>query len=352
MTRQVRTRRRIWSVIAISLALAAVDTPLLAQGPAAERVVPWNREAFPQLSATIAERYPMVRGVVVARGDCVVYEHYRFGGAEVRWPVYSVTKSVLSILVGIAIDKGRLRLDQKLPELLPEIAGKVVDPRASEITLRDLLSMTSGFESIAPIEVPGVWNSDVWMTNRRVKYAPGSHFYYDNEGTDLISVILARKIGENVVEFARRELFAPLGIHGFEWMADMDGHVPGQSGLQLAARDMAKIGVLYLQQGRWRDRQLISTGYVLESTRKHSEGGDPVKAAYGYLWWKSNDRSDAYFAAGTNSQLIYNVPGRNLVVALSSTASVPGGSQRFVNDVVLPAEAALSAQTPCVDRLQ
>jgi CubicO group peptidase (beta-lactamase class C family) len=294
----------------------------------------------------------MVRGVLVARGNCVIYEHYRFGGADVRWPVWSVTKSVLSVLVGIAIDKGHLRLDQRLPELLPGIAGKIVDPRAADITLRDLLTMTSGFESIAPIEVPGVWNSDVWMANRRVKHAPGSRFYYDNAGADLISVILARAVGENVAEFARRELFAPLGIDGFEWMTDMDGHVPGQSGLRLTARDMAKIGLLYLQQGRWRDRQLISTGYVLESTRKHSDGGDPFDASYGYLWWKSNGRPDAYFAAGINSQLIYNVPDRNLVVVLSSTASVPGGSQRFVNDVVLPTEAALPAQTPCIDRLE
>jgi CubicO group peptidase (beta-lactamase class C family) len=352
MTRQLRTRRRIWSVVAIALAVALADTPLLAQGPTPQRVVRWSREALPQLSVSIAERYPMVRGVVVVRGGCIVYEHYRFGGADVRWPVYSVTKSVLSTLVGIAIDKGKLRLDQKLPELLPEVVGRIVDPRAAEITLRDLLTMTSGFESVAPVEVPGVWNSDVWMANRRVKYAPGSHFYYDNAGTDLISVILARKLGENVADFARRELFAPLGIDSFEWRADMDGHVPGQSGLRLTTRDMAKIGVLYLQQGRWREKQLISTGYVLDSTRKHSEGGNPVNAAYGYLWWKSNDRPDAYFAAGVNSQLIYNVPGRNLVVALSSTASVPGGSQRFVSDVILPAEAALPAQAPCIDRLE
>ena len=342
----------MWAAIAISLTVAAADTPLLAQQPTPQKVAPSNWEVLAQLSATIGQGYPTVRGVVVARGSCIVYENYRFGGADVRWHVYSVTKSVLSILVGIAIDKGRLRLDQKLPELLPEVAGKIVDPRASEITLRDLLTMTSGFESIAPIEVPGVWNSDAWMANRRVKYAPGSHFYYDNPGADLISVILARAVGEKVPDFARRELFSPLGIDGFEWRADLDGHVPGHSGLRLTARDMAKIGVLYLQQGRWRDTQLVSTGYVLEFTRRHSEGGAPLKAAYGYLWWKSNGRHDAYFAAGANSQLIYNVTDRNLVVALSSTASVPGGSQRFVNEVVLPAEATLSAQAPCIDRLE
>src|SRR5262245_45447505 len=134
MKQSLRTPRRILSAMAIVLAVVSADTPLMAQSPALQKFAPSSREAFEELSTTTADRYPMVRGVVVARGGCIVYEHYRFGGADVRWPVYSVTKSVLSVLVGIAIDRGRLRLDQKLPELLPEIVGKIVDPRASDIT--------------------------------------------------------------------------------------------------------------------------------------------------------------------------------------------------------------------------
>ena len=109
--------------------------------------------------------------------------------------MHSVTKSVLSILVGIAIDKGLLRLDQKLPELVAEAAERTIDRRAADITLCDLLTMSSGFAPHEVVEVPGVWNSSVWMISRTVKYTPGTHFYYDNQGTNLIAIILRRAVG-------------------------------------------------------------------------------------------------------------------------------------------------------------
>jgi CubicO group peptidase (beta-lactamase class C family) len=344
--------------IATGVALVAVAgsiTPLSAQVLTVQRVDAQRRDPLPAVTAQIERKYPTVRSLVLARGNCIVYEHYWNNTADARWPVNSVTKSVLSILVGIAIDKGLLRLDQKLSELLPDTARKTSDPHASEITLRDLLTMTSGFDPDNLTSVRGVWNSSVWMTNRSVKYTPGVHFYYDNPGADLISIILARVVKDNnIAEFVRQELFSPLGIESYEWSTDMDGNLRGAFGLRLTARDMAKVGTLYLQHGRWHDRQLVSKDYVIDSTRRHNNGGAPVKAGYGYLWWttKTNDGVEPYFAAGSGSQLIYNVPDRNLVVALSSAASVPGGSQRFVNDVVLPAEAVLSAQAPCIGRLE
>ena len=116
---------------------------------------------------------------------------------------------------------------------------------------------------------------------------------------------------------------------------------------------MAKIGLLYLQQGRWRERQVISEAYVLASTRKHIDGGEPVHAGYGYLWWTrpTRDGSPAYFASGAQSQLILNFPDRNLVMALASGSSLPGGAAKFINEVVRPAEAALPAGAACIGRL-
>jgi CubicO group peptidase (beta-lactamase class C family) len=264
-----------------------------------------------------------------------------------------VTKSVLSILVGIAIDKGLLRLDQKLPELVAEARERAIDPRAADITLRDLLTMSSGFDPHETIEVPGVWNSSVWMIRRTVKYTPGTHFYYDNQGTNLIAIILRRAVGGNIAEFAKNELFAALQIDRYQWAVDGDGNLPGDSGLLLTGRDMAKIGLLYLQRGRWRERQVVSEAYVLDSTRKHNDGGEPVHAGYGYLWWTGprRDGLPAYFASGSQSQLIVNFPDRNLVMALASGSSLPGGAAKFINEVVLPAEAALPAGPACVARL-
>jgi len=338
------------AAIGISLFIAA---GFPAQLTTAQQATASTAETLAKLSATIAGQYPSASALVLARGNCILHEYYANNSREVQWPVHSVTKSVLSILVGIAIDKGLLRLDQKLPELVADATERTIDPRAADITLRDLLTMSSGFDPHEMVEVPGVWNSSVWMVRRTVKYTPGTHFYYDNHGTNLIAIILRRAVGDNITDFARSELFAPLQIDRYQWAVDGDGNLPGYSGLLLTGRDMAKIGLLYLQQGWWRARQVVSEAYVLDSTRKHSDGGEPAHAGYGYLWWtrRTQDGSPAYFAAGSQSQLILNLPDRNLVVALASGSSLPGGAAKFINEVVFPAEAALPAGAACVGRL-
>jgi CubicO group peptidase (beta-lactamase class C family) len=120
----------------------------------------------------------------------------------------------------------------------------------------------------------------------------------------------------------------------------------------LTARDMAKIGALYLQHGRWGDKQIVSEAFVAESTTKQTDGGPPLNAGYGYLWWIDSTKTNlaAFFAAGTGSQAIYVVPKLNVVVAVQAD-KIRGGSQNFINDVILPAEALLSPSTPCAARL-
>jgi CubicO group peptidase (beta-lactamase class C family) len=185
-----------------------------------------------------------------------------------------------------------------------------------------------------------------------VKYPAGTHFRYDNVGSDLLAVVLSRAIVKDASSFAQDRLFAPLQIENYSWPVDVEGHLHGESGLALTARDMAKIGMLYMRHGRWGNRQIVSEAYVRDSTAMHNDGGPPVRAAYGYQWWvgKTGTDLDAFFAAGYLSQLIYVVPGLDLVVALSAN-SIPGGSKKFVNEVVLPAAAKLAEQPSCVARL-
>src|SRR5215210_8697053 len=188
------------AAIGISLFLAA---GFPARPTTAQQVTATPAETLARLSATIAVQYPSAKALVLARGNCILHEYYAYNSPDVQWPMHSVTKSVLSILVGIAIDKGLLRLDQKLPELVAEATERTIDPRAADITLRDLLTMSSGFDPHEMVEVPGVSNSSVWMIRRTVKYAPGTHFYYDDEGTNLIAIILRRAVGGNIAEFAK-----------------------------------------------------------------------------------------------------------------------------------------------------
>lgn len=348
-----------WSLAALALPmLAAMSAPSLAQeAQGASDTKAATSQSFADYSATLAQHYPTLRALVVARGNCVVFEYYRKDiDAETLSPVYSVTKSVLAILVGIAIDRGYLRLDQKLSELLPETIDGNVDPRVRDVTVRDLLTMTAGFDPTedrayaSTIRVPATeaWR---WMLESPIKYPPGTHFSYDLLEPGLLSVILTRAIKQDAVAFAQRNLFDPLRIKDYRWVSDADGYLEGATSLSLTARDMAKIGALYLQRGRWGDKQIVSEDFVRDSTAKHNEGGPPVHAAYGYFWWvTSKTDPDAFFAAGHNSQLIYVAPKRDLVAAVAAE-SIPGGSVSFANGVVLPAESAMPRSAPCVAQI-
>jgi CubicO group peptidase (beta-lactamase class C family) len=331
-----------------ALALTLALLPGLAPAAAAQDA---KAPANPQTS--LAERTPSLRALVIARGNCIAFEYYRKDiTAETQSPVQSVTKSVLSILIGIAIDEGHLRLDQKLSEIFPEAFDENTDPLARDITVADVLTKTEGFAETGPgdFKVSGaasrkerMWR---WMLNRRVAYPRGTHFRYDGIGSDLLAVVLSRAIKQDAGEFAKRKLFDPLQITNYTWYADSEGYLHGESGLHLTARDMAKIGILYLQHGRWGQTQIVSADYVRDSTTRHNDGGPPVKAGYGYQWWISKN-GNVFFASGKHSQLISVTPNRNLVLAFAAD-SIPGGAGDFVRNVVLPIADGLPDQAPCL----
>jgi CubicO group peptidase (beta-lactamase class C family) len=310
-------------------------------------------KALANPQSDLAEKYPGLRALVIARGNCVAFEYYRKDiGVETQSPMYSVTKSVLSILIGIAIDEGYLRLDQKLSEIFPEAFDENTDPSATDITVADVLTKTEGFADANPgdFNLSGalprkerIWRS---MLNRRVAYPRGTHFRYDGIGSDLLAVVLSKAIKQDAGDFAKRRLFDPLQITDYTWYADSEGYLHGESGLRLTARDMAKIGILYLQHGRWGDAQIVSDGYVRDSTTRHNDGGPPVNAGYGYQWWISKN-GNVFFASGLHGQLISVTPNRNLVLAFAAD-SIAGGAGGFVRNVVLPIADGLPDQAPCV----
>jgi len=263
---------------------------------------------------------------------------------------------VLSVLIGMAIDRGDLQLDQKLSDILPEASAANVNPRVREISVRDLLTMTAGFGQAGNrpslVSAPESETRQWWLLERPMKYPAGTRFDNDAAGQNLLSIVLMRAIKQDARAFAERNLFAPTRIADRAWTSEADGHLLRAAGLFLTGRDM-EIGLLYLQRGRWSDKQIVSHAFVADSTAKHNEGGPPGHAGYGYFWWakKTNAGLDAFFAAGHNSQLIYVVPKLGVVVGVG-IEKIPGGSVAFVNDLVLPAEAELPPTAPCVTRLE
>ncbi len=292
--------------------------------------------------AGLASAPPTMRGLVVARGGRTLFEHYRADtGADEQQTVNSVMKSVTAALIGIALGRGALRgLDQPIGEILPEAREGGIDPRVGAITVRHLLTMTSGFDPQAP-GARAFGRSSLWRVNLRRPLAadPGAVFSYDNPASNLLTVILARATGRDALDFAREELFAPLGIANFSWATDGEGHPLGAAGLRLTVRDMAKIGMLFLAGGRWEGREIVPETFVAEAVRPQVTGGAPVgEAAYGYLWWIAGAPGEAraYFASGFGGQLVYVVPDRDVVVAIASDQTGRGG-RRFINQAILPA---------------
>ena len=293
-----------------------------------------------------------VRAVLVTVDGETVLSYYRNRRPTDYAHVYSVTKSVMSILVGIAIDEGRLQLNQTLVDLLPEYADQMTD-RVKSVTLRQLLTMTSGsyggaggggfnIESQDPI---GLILSDSFVTE------PGAKFVYTNIGVHLVGAILRRATGRPVLDYAREKLFDPLDIDtrpawqgrsndlrtalskpGFAWLTDRDGTNLACCGLKLTAPDMVKIGQLYLDEGRWQGRRLVSAEWVKQSTiNQLTNEQTGAEGPYGYLWWVGDIQSHPYFAAfGSYGQHVVVVPdSRLIVVTVSDESGFPDPTEQF-----------------------
>jgi CubicO group peptidase (beta-lactamase class C family) len=273
--------------------------------------------------------HQMLAALVVRNGS-IVYERYRpeyYAGSQ--FPIYSCTKSITSALVGIALDRGLIKsIDRPVSEFFPRIAQTADAPRKSRLTLRHLLSMSSGLDW----SEWGAWDyyfqpmvdSPNWVDfvlARPMAEAPGKVFNYNSGGSQVLSAIVGLRTGMPAAEFARRELFDGIGIGPVTWPADPNGVSTGGYGVRMTARDAARFGYLFLNNGVWEGRQVVSPGWVEESTRQQSEGHSWF-GRYGLHWWLRT-LGDArarttFFAMGYGGQYIFVVPALDLVAVFFS----------------------------------
>jgi CubicO group peptidase (beta-lactamase class C family) len=271
--------------------------------------------------------------LVISKDEVIIGEKYLHGGDPNRsHDVRSVTKSFTSALVGIAIDKGYLEsVDQTLGEFISRPNNpEEYDPRIWDITIHQLLSMTSGLEWR---ELGGRSEFSTWSnSSNQVEYVlqqpfesnPGDTFNYNSGASHLVSVILSKATRKNTVDFAKEHLFDPIGIGEREWLSDNMEYNFGGHGLKIIPRDMIKFGTLYLNGGMVENTQVISNIWINESnaekipTELHESFPFPQ---YGYFWWLRpgpNVFGDIYIANGWGGQFIVIVPDHNLVVAATS----------------------------------
>lgn len=265
-----------------------------------------------------------IYSAVIARDGVIVEEYYKDGyGAESVFPLHSCSKSVTSALVGIAIEQGYLAgVDVPIATYFPQLQ-EAEDGRWREITLRHLLTHTSG------IGGSDAENWDAWRGSENwVEYIldlpltaePGEEFRYFTGNTHLLAAIVEQATGRSLLDFGREVLFDPAGMESVTCGTDPQGISDGGNGFRMNPYDMARFGQLFLNGGTWEGRQVVPADWVAASTSlqfKRSSGS----ADYGYQWWVrtfGEEEYSAFFAQGHAGQYIFVVPELALVVTFAS----------------------------------
>ncbi len=267
-------------------------------------------------------------GFVVVDEDQLVYERY-FGGADrqTRQTSFSVAKSFLSTLVGIAIDEGLIgSVTDPVTEYLPELAEQ--DPRFERITLRHLLSMSSGLR-YEEQSLPLPWGDDVdtyygtdlrdlALSATQVVGPPGQEWLYNNYNPLLLGLVLERATGTSVSDYMATKLWQPLGAEAdATWNLDSEGSgfEKMESGLNAAPVDYARFGELFLHGGEWNGARIVSEDWAREATAP-AVTTDPA-GYYQYFWWVDTERPERFYALGNFGQYIYVAPDAGAVIVRS-----------------------------------
>ncbi|GGI57587.1 serine hydrolase domain-containing protein [Winogradskyella haliclonae] len=280
-----------------------------------------------------------VHSIIISRKNEVVLEKYFRGYDRDRLHcIYSITKSVTSALIGIAIDSNDINdLDEELLDFFPEYSQiENLSNEKENITLENILTMSSGFEWnewTYPYDNPNNSATILWESNDMIKYMlnlplshnPGTHFTYNSGCSILLSGIIKNKTGLSAEQYAANNLFSKVGIEEWNWLRGDDGLTWTSGELFLRPIDMLKFGELYLNNGHWNDLQIISEDWIETSTSSQIRITDNNN--YGYHWWRYSENhyvyntlgtKDIYYAIGHAGQYIWVIPHLDMVIVTTA----------------------------------
>lgn len=303
--------------------------------------------------------FPNTHSVLLVKNGKLVLEEYFYGyGRDDLHYLASATKSITSILVGISLDQNMLKnVDQYVYQLFPDYQRTEWISKKYEITLRHLLSMTSGIEWDENRSIKdsrhdyfsmgrgGDWIRYVF--NKELVAQPGQTFNYNGGLSALLGEIIRRTSGLNTKEFSKNYLFNPLGISHSQWLIYNDGSISTGGGLLLRPRDMAKIGQMMLTNGKYNGKQILSEEWITESTKNYIvPNSQSLGSGYGYQWWLgeisiNGQTIKVYFAQGLGGQFIFVVPRMKITAIFTSQLyDNPGGlfrPQVMMTEYIIPA---------------
>ncbi len=305
-----------------------------------------------QAGKTLLERY--YRGNDSKRGHPLGVIEF---SPTVLHDLRSVTKSIVSLLYGIALAAGKVAPPEAvLVTQFRDYGDLAADPARRQMTVAHALTMTIGTEWDEDAPYTGPWNSEIAMNmagdrnrfilDRPLQHKPGSTWLYNGGTTALLSDLIERGSGQNLLSYAKEALFQPLGIADVEWVCESDGRFAAASGLRLLPRDLAKIGRLILQQGKWEGEQVVPASWLQQSFEPQASIDENF--SYGYQWWLGrfleSDGHPWIAGNGNGGQRLIVLPHLDLVVVImTGNYDQPDQSDipvALMRDIILPAVTA------------
>jgi CubicO group peptidase (beta-lactamase class C family) len=287
--------------------------------------------------------------MIVRHGQVIAEGWWKPEAADKPHILNSLSKSFNSTAVGLAIEAGKLSLDDPVLRYFPDDAPDDLSYNLKAMTVRDLLTMTCGHDT-EPKAVGGAPSVKQFLAHP-VPHKPGTHFQYNTMGSYVLSAIVTKVTGQTELEYLKPRLFEPLGIENPRWDSSPEGYSLGGYGLWLRTEDIAKFGQLYLQKGKWNGKQLIPQTWVEQATSKqvpndeeyaHSKIGPDWRQGYGFQFWRCTH--NAFRGDGANGQLCVVMPDKDAVIAVTAATGDMQGELNAIWDNLLPAfqDAALT----------
>jgi CubicO group peptidase (beta-lactamase class C family) len=307
--------------------------------------------------------YKNVHSILIVKNGKLILEEYFYKFHRERpHQIRSATKSISSILTGIAIDQGFIKdVTEKIyPYFMSYESPEGWDGRVRDVTIKSILTMTSGYDcddfaTRHSCDI-GLKNSDDWLqyaVNLSMAHEPGKHWAYNSASPMLIGEIISTNSGVSFQDFANKYLFNPLDIKNFHWSFSPKGRVLLSGSAKMRPIDMAKIGYLALNKGKWKDTQIVSERWISESTKEYTSA--PVQSllagftlgtcGYGYLWWTKDfsinkENFQSFFATGNGGQMIFVFPRLDLVAVFTQgnyNNSLAYQPFEMLTDFIIPA---------------
>lgn len=367
-------RRLKWLLIALLLvsacdsspATVVVDSPDDPDGNLSEQLPDWPvqltrewtvvapevagvRDTYLGSASLAAIGIPRLKSLLVVKDGAIIMEKYLHGAQqEDLFDVRSVTKSILSTVVGIALHEGRIPdLDAPLGDHMEILMEEMPDENRG-VTFRHLLTMSGGWQynewgGTSYQEWIASGDTERWLLMQPREADPGERFRYNSAAVHVLGVLTQQFLPSSLMAYADQKLFVPSGILQRQWEMFGSGYPNGGSGIDLTARDLARFGQLYLQDGMSGTRRILPEGWVSEATTPRwdwrSSFGPMDDMSYGYLWWTGDNGGDpVYLAWGWGGQFIYVKPSSRLVVVTTTdfvgVESDPGGESALARSAL------------------